>query len=235
MRRSLGKGGRQPPRSVRHKNFFVEQSCFRSAFSQFFPPRAPPSRPPEPLTKRLPPLSPCFFCLLPNDLKQQSCSRCCVDFRQSGRFAQVARFHHGASIAARTDFPFDIRFPTGSTVKNSTLTRFVFYSSQQVIARVRGRRFIHPAKHDSCCLNFICRSVVPTDISSTNAKGKTTPQSILNGKTRYLSVGQGSQTPADRSILSVCDCSRAFKLTPHHAKQRGLDKGGHPVCHRKKR
>lgn len=185
VRRSLGKGGRQPPRSGRHKNFFVEQSCFRSAFSQFFPPRAPPSRPPEPLTKRLPPLSPCFFCLLPNDLKQQSCSRCCVDFRQSGRFAQVARFHHGASIAARTDFSFDIRFPTGSTVKNSTLTRFVFYSSQQVIARVRGRRFIHPAKHDSCCLNFICRSVVPTDISSTNAKGKTTPQSIMNGKTRY--------------------------------------------------
>lgn len=57
VRRSLGKGGRQPPRSVTHKNFFVEQSCFRSAFSQFFPPRAPPSRPPEPLTKQLPPLS----------------------------------------------------------------------------------------------------------------------------------------------------------------------------------
>lgn len=125
------------------------------------------------------------FCLPPNDLKQQSCSRCCVDFRKSGRFAQVARFHHGASIAARTDFSFDIRFPTGSTVQNSVLTRFVFYSSPQVTARARGRRFIRSAKHDTCCLNFICRSAVSTDISSTNAKGKTTPQSIMNGKTRY--------------------------------------------------
>lgn len=185
MRPSLGKGGRQPSRYVRHKNFFVEQSCFRSAFSQFFPPRAPPSRPPEPLTKQLPPLFTCFFCLLPNDLKQQSRSRCCVDFRQSGRFAQVARFHHGASIAARTDFPFDIRFPTGSTVQNSVLTRFVFCSSPQVTARARGRRFIHSAKHDSCCLNFTCDIAVPTDISSTNAKGKTTPQPIMYGKTRY--------------------------------------------------
>ena len=65
VRRSLGKGGRKPPRYVRHKNFFVEQSCFRSAFSQFFPPRAPPSRPPEPLTKQLPPLSPAFFVYRP--------------------------------------------------------------------------------------------------------------------------------------------------------------------------
>ena len=116
-------------------------------------------------------------------------------------------------------------------------------------------------------------------MSSTNAKGKTTPQSIMNGKTRYsiknkkraartdrsvfsphriaygdvcgdllehsdqrirtvkpryLSVRQGNQTPADRSILSVCDCSRAFKLTPHPAQQRDLDKGGHPICQRKK-
>ena len=195
MRRSLGKGGRQPSRSVTHKNFFIEQSCFRSAFSQFFPPRAPPSRPPEPLTKQSPPLSPCFFCLLPNDLKQQSCSRCCVDFRQSGRFAQVARIHHGVSIAARTDFSFDIRFPTGSTVQNSVLTRFVLYSSPQVTARARGRRFIHSAKHDTRCLNFIRDIAVPTDMSSANAKNKTTPRSIMNGKTRYLSVGQGNQTP----------------------------------------
>lgn len=235
MRCSLGKGGRQPPRYVRHKNFFVEQSCFRSAVFQLFPPRAPPSRPPEPLTKQLPPPFRPAFCLPPNDLKQQSRSRCCVDFRKSGRFAQVARFHHGVSIAARTDFSFDILFPTGSTVQNSVLTRFVFYPSPQVTARARGRRFIRSAKHDTCCLNFICGIAVPTDMSSANAKDKTTPQSILNGKTRYLSVGQGNQTPADRSILSVCDCSRAFKLTPHHAKQRGLDKGGHPICHRKKR
>ena len=43
-------------------------------------------------------------------------------------------------------------------------------------------------------------------------------QRIRTVKPRYLSVRQGNQTPADRSILSVCDCSRAFKLTPYHAK-----------------
>ena len=157
MRHSLGKGGRQPSRSVTHKNFFVEQSWFRSAFSQFFPPRAPLSRPPEPLTKQLPPPSPCFFCLPPNDLKQQSCSRCCVDLRQSGRFAQVARIHHGASIAARTDCPFGIRFPAGSTVQNPVLTRFVFYSSPQVIARAPVRRFIHSEKTRFVLFKFYLR------------------------------------------------------------------------------
>ena len=125
--------------------------------------------------------------------------------------------------------------PDRFNCSKTKLTRFVFCLSRQVTARARGCRFIYSAKHDTCCLNFTCDIAVPTDISSANAKDKTTPQSISNGKTRYLSVGQGNQTPADRSILSVCDCSRAFKLTPHHAKQRGLDKGGHPICHRKKR
>ena len=125
-------------------------------FPVFFT-RAPLSRPPEPLAKQLPPLFRPAFCLPPNDRKQQSCSRCCVDFRQSERFAQVARFHHGASIAARTDFPFGIRLPTGSTVQNPILTRFVFYSSPQVTARARGRRFIHSEKHDTCCCKFYLR------------------------------------------------------------------------------
>ena len=58
-----------------------------------------------------------------------------------------------------------------------------------------------------------------------------------NGTHKPVAAGEGNKRAAraDRSALGVHDCSRAFKLTPHHAKQRGLDKGGHPICHRKKR
>lgn len=41
-------------------------------------------------------------------------------------------------------------------------------------------------------------------------------------KQRYSSVRKGNKMPADRSILSVCDCSRAFILTRYHAEWRGF-------------
>ena len=39
-----------------------------------------------------------------------------------------------------------------------------------------------------------------------------------------MRMEQGRAARTDRSVLGVCDCSRAFVLTLYHAKQRGLDK-----------
>ena len=43
-------------------------------------------------------------------------------------------------------------------------------------------------------------------------------------KTAIFDEEQGRAARTDRSVLVVCDCSRAFVLTRYHAKQRGLDK-----------
>ena len=39
-----------------------------------------------------------------------------------------------------------------------------------------------------------------------------------------INFGDPYAARTDRSVLVVCDCSRAFVLTLYHAKQRGLDK-----------